>query len=432
MVKKNERILREQVRLAMRQLNVMLAASIFISLTLAVSVRKIAPVFNIAAWFAGVAAMAAIRMVVVQRFKKVEGEPFDAHYWQKVSLISSLFSGIVWASSAFAIFPSGDVPLISLFVLTVTSISVGMSVSHAALRFGPAAWIAPTMSAYAVRFFWDGGEYGYYMGFLLLLYAGAILLYAQKNNNAIVASISMQFENLELIEEIRNANKMKDQFVALISHDLRSPLFGIKGMLDIFREENAEYLLKGGENRTFDRLSESINGLIALMERLLEHARLKTGDIRPEMMNFNARVLVQELIARLSHMASVKNIVIKNELPDSTQVYADPDLYGQALHNLLSNAIKFSGRGGEITVSSAGESEIVVQDNGVGIEEKLLADLFNENVRTTTYGTDGEKGTGLGLPYSYNIMKAHGGELRVVSKKGEGTEFRAVLSQTSR
>lgn len=228
-------------------------------------------------------------------------------------------------------------------------------------------------------------------------------------------------------EQAESAARLKDQFVTLISHDLRSPLLSIKGMLDMAQTENHKGLREMDKNRTLERITRSTEGLINLIERLLEHSRLQSGSMKPEMRFINARSLVEEQIGNISHLAHVKNITIQNTLPDSMHLYADPDLYGEVIHNLLSNAIKFTRNGGNVDIFSTDETTVAVRDDGVGIDEKMLPDLFNIGVKTTTYGTDEERGSGLGLPYSHDIMKAHGGSLTAVPVKGAGTEFHVTL-----
>jgi len=228
-------------------------------------------------------------------------------------------------------------------------------------------------------------------------------------------------------EQTAASSRLKDQFVALISHDLRSPLVSIKGMLDIAKEESAEGLFEMSRNGMFERIAGSAEGLIVLIERLLDHSRLQTGEIKPDSRFVNVGSLVDARISRISHLASMKNVSINNYLPDAMNIYADPDLYGEVLHNVISNAIKFTPRGGHVTVLSPDDSTVIVRDNGIGIDERIFPDLFKDGVRTSTYGTEGEKGTGLGLPYSYNIMKAHGGDLMAKSALGQGTEIHIIL-----
>ena len=255
----------------------------------------------------------------------------------------------------------------------------------------------------------------------------------QKFGVTVVRDLSVQ-RNLEqrirrTTEKAEATARLKDQFVALISHDLRSPLLSIKGILDIARDADSDGLLEMRDNDMFDRVSKSADGLIALIGRLLDHSRLQTGEIKPVLRFFNVRSNVDERIGRIAHLATVKKISITNLLPESMNIYADPDLFGEVIHNLISNAIKFTPSGGEVTIFPGTGGAIVVRDTGIGIDEHILPDLFNIDIRTSTYGTDGESGTGLGMPYSYNIMKAHGGDLIAISTPDMGTEFHVVLPQ---
>ncbi|MBF0171705.1 MAG: response regulator, partial [Nitrospinae bacterium] len=107
----------------------------------------------------------------------------------------------------------------------------------------------------------------------------------------------------------------------------------------------------------------------------------------------------------------------------------DTTLFGEVLRNLLNNALKFCRPGDRITffVPPDDPAAIAVKDTGVGVDPAILPDLFRHEVRTSRRGTQGEAGTGLGLPYSADIMKAHGGDLTVASTPGAGTTFVARL-----
>ena len=298
---------------------------------------------------------------------------------------------------------------------------------------------APEFKAVAYEKVRSGNEDAY--DALITRKDGSLILIELKGRNidthgkrlrvAVIRDISEQKnaeKNLrEAKDKAERATRLKDQFIALISHDLRSPLLSIKGILDIAKDETPDGLLEMSKNHTFDRIAKSAEGLIVLTERLLDHSRLQTGDIKPEMMFINVWSLAEDRISRISHLASIKKITIRNFLPEAMHIYADPDLYGEVIHNVLSNAIKFTHQGGEITILSTDEPSVIVRDNGIGVDEKMLPDLFNIEVKTTSYGTDGEKGTGLGLPYSYNIMKTHGGNLMAMPTKGQGAEFHIIL-----
>jgi len=98
-------------------------------------------------------------------------------------------------------------------------------------------------------------------------------------------------------------------------------------------------------------------------------------------------------------------------------------LYGEVIQNLISNAIKFSLKSNIVSVYIDNASTLVVKDEGQGIPADMLTKLFNLEEKTSRQGTAGEEGTGFGLPLSYDIIKAHGGELRAYSVEGEGSSF---------
>jgi len=171
------------------------------------------------------------------------------------------------------------------------------------------------------------------------------------------------------------------------------------------------------------RTSES---LIALIDRLLDISMLQTGKIVPLRKIIKARDLADMRIANISHTADEKKVRIVNEVPVETRLFADPALFGEVIHNLLTNAIKFTSAGDVIILGAmhhGGTVTLSVKDTGAGIDSQLLPSLFKHEVKTSTLGTAGEKGSGLGLPYCGDILAAHGGTLWAESEKGRGAVF---------
>ena len=165
-----------------------------------------------------------------------------------------------------------------------------------------------------------------------------------------------------------------------------------------------------------------------IIEELLDMSRIHGGVIRPAFQFIDAHAVVAEASDAHAHMAWEKGVALVNRVPKGTRIYADSRLLGDVINNLLSNAIKFSS-GGEITIylPSDRKAAIAVKDAGTGIKREMLPDLFKEEVKTTGVGTSGEKGTGLGLPYSLELMKAQGGTLVVETEEGKGSVFYAQL-----
>ncbi len=240
----------------------------------------------------------------------------------------------------------------------------------------------------------------------------------------------LEWKNLTLEQakdEAEKATELKDKFVSLVVHDLKSPLTSITGFLQLIRDEadpsNTE------QKAMFDIILDSSNKMIETIDGLLDLSRLKAGHIIPNKEFIEARSLVKAVINRLAHLASEKGIELINDIPQETRLNADYELFFGVIQNLLSNAIKFCKRGDQITIFLPldSKSAVAVKDTGVGIQEELLPDLFKHHVKTSTHGTAAEKGTGMGLPFAHEIMKAHGGILTVQSEAGKGSVFCAEL-----
>lgn len=229
-------------------------------------------------------------------------------------------------------------------------------------------------------------------------------------------------------EQAESSTKLKDQFVSLVAHDLRAPFTSMMGLLRLFAERKP--CLEDAESqKVLDMVFKSGDRMLGMIDQLLKISRLQTGQITPQPRFFNGHTSVAFTINSISHNAAQKGIVIVNDVPADMRLYADQVLFDEVLLNLMTNAIKFCSRGDRVTVFTPPglKSAIAVRDTGKGIGGKNISDIFRHDVKTTTPGTDGELGTGLGLPYSYDIMKAHGGELTVESAPGKGSVFCAML-----
>ncbi|MBI5178838.1 MAG: PAS domain S-box protein [Nitrospinae bacterium] len=229
-------------------------------------------------------------------------------------------------------------------------------------------------------------------------------------------------------EEAEQATQIKDKFVSLVSHDLKGPLSAMLGFLRLVYDEHAAKMEMESRGM-FDTALDTGHKMVELIDELLNISKLKTGKLTLELRFVDARELAEKVISSLTPLAERKGVQIKNSLPPKSRIHADEVLFSQVLHNLVSNAIKFTGDGGliEVFIPRGQRSTVAVADSGVGISPKNLETLFNYEVKTSTRGTAGEMGTGLGLPLCYDIMRAHGGVLKADSDLGKGSVFYAVL-----
>ncbi|MBF0382542.1 MAG: PAS domain-containing protein [Magnetococcales bacterium] len=225
-------------------------------------------------------------------------------------------------------------------------------------------------------------------------------------------------------EEAEQANRLKDKFVALVAHDLRGPLGAIMGFLSILGSEK-DYHLSEKYEYFLKLMVDSSEKMLLIIDDILALSRLKTGMIVPNLCLINAYDVIENVLLLIEPLAANKKITITNEVPDDLRFYADIALFGVVIQNLLSNAVKFCRAGDRIAIVKGSKEGVVleVHDSGIGISKNRMLNLFRLEKKSSTIGTSGEFGTGYGLPFSLDIMKAHGGNLTVESTIGEGSNF---------
>ena len=230
---------------------------------------------------------------------------------------------------------------------------------------------------------------------------------------------------LDSEKKLRELNATKDKFFSIIAHDLKSPIGNIKTFLDIILDNRAN-----NNQENFDlyikMLKENISATYSMLENLLSWARSQQGIIPYLPENIVYKSLTDETIALLTLVANKKQIQLINNIPENLMVYCDKNMIVTVILNLISNAIKFSFANTTVTVSAYIESGFIrtnITDQGVGIKTDDLSNVFDKNKYYSTYGTDYEKGHGLGLTLCTEFIEKHGGTLNVTSEYGKGSTF---------
>jgi len=228
-------------------------------------------------------------------------------------------------------------------------------------------------------------------------------------------------------EQLRAADQLKDEFVALISHDLRTPLTSIMGYLELTMDDTELTDEQRGYLEVVERNSQR---LFHLVNDLLFVARLEAGQLDLEPADLDLAAIVRQFVEEVRPRARAKGIELRCNAADVATVSADKGRVFQLLDNLVSNAIKFTPEGGKIHVCVTRRSESVrieITDTGIGIALEEQGQLFQRFFRATTARDEQIPGTGLGLYIARAIVEAHGGEIAVESKPGEWTTFRIEL-----
>jgi PAS domain S-box-containing protein len=224
---------------------------------------------------------------------------------------------------------------------------------------------------------------------------------------------------------LRELNATKDKFFSIIAHDLKGPFNSIMGFSNMLERQIQEKDYDGIEKYA-SIIRHSSQRAMDLLLNLLEWSRSQTGrmEFTPEYIDIVA--ITKEVSELLFDSAQEKSITIYTELPHIAIAFADKAMISTILRNLISNAIKFTNTGGEIVISVGQKTEdltVSISDNGVGINEEAIEKLFRIDKSQSTYGTQNEKGTGLGLILCKEFVEKHGGKIWVESQVANGSTF---------
>jgi signal transduction histidine kinase len=251
----------------------------------------------------------------------------------------------------------------------------------------------------------------------------------QKKNNELT---SMNEQLKESKRELNTINKTKDRFFSIVAHDLKGPLNSLKGyshLISTFGDKlpKEEIIsMAADQERTLDNLYK-------FLEDLLSWSRIQMKAVALEPQNIELKVVTDKMCTILTPQIDEKEIDTKYINVEGKQVFADENAVFTIMRNLVSNAIKFTPREGKIRINAetekneegneTGFTKISVIDTGVGMPKEVSQKLFKLDNKYSTKGTEGEKGTGLGLIICKEFVEQNGGEMGVESTEGEGTTF---------
>ncbi|MCB1193052.1 MAG: hybrid sensor histidine kinase/response regulator [Leptospiraceae bacterium] len=226
-------------------------------------------------------------------------------------------------------------------------------------------------------------------------------------------------------QELDLANKTKDKFFSILSHDLSNIFGSFNNLMEIWK-----FYKRGAPEESFVKILVNVENSAKmgydLLVNLLEWSRIQTGKIDFKPKKLKLKEIVEGSFKLLGNNAGTKNITLSLNIPEIATIYADPNMLGIIIRNLVSNAIKFTPSGGKVEVISEekdGFTEISVADNGVGISQENIAKLFRIDSQHKTNGTNKERGTGLGLILCKEFIDKHNGEIWVHSLPGKGSQF---------
>ena len=231
------------------------------------------------------------------------------------------------------------------------------------------------------------------------------------------------------IKELEELNTHKESVLAILSHDLRSPLSAIVGTAK-YLKENFHKMKPDAVQEMLDSLYKSSIDELEMLDYLVEWARIKYASEVFFPKKINLTDYISKVFETLNDTASINTINLHHEIDENTFVFADAKMLISIIQNIVSNAIKHTEKGGKITISAKSNADkIIVQikDTGVGMSKKIIEKLFTPQMKALSETRKKNKGAGIGLLLVKGFLEKNGGEIWVESIEGKGSSFYFTL-----
>ena len=231
---------------------------------------------------------------------------------------------------------------------------------------------------------------------------------------------------LNKTEELQHTIAGRDKLYSVIAHDLRSPMGSIKMVLNMMILNLPVEKIGSEMYELLTMANQTTEDVFSLLDNLLKWTKSQIGNLNVVYQDIDVVEVVDSVIDVFNIVAGLKKITIREEKTEKLPVSADIDMLKTVIRNLLSNAIKFSNENSEVVVKMEEQGDmavISVKDNGCGIDEEGQKKLLHTDTHFSTFGTNNEEGSGLGLLLCQDFVVKNGGKLWFTSKKGEGSTF---------
>lgn len=238
---------------------------------------------------------------------------------------------------------------------------------------------------------------------------------------------------LEQTRELIFANATKDKFLKIIAHDLKNPFHSIMGFAELLEKKSKEYS-KEKIQEVVSIISGNVKDSYLLLENLADWSREQRGKLYSTPTDVQLVGALNDVLEIYERHMQKKEQSVSINIPDDTMIYVDEHMFQTVLRNLISNAIKFSEKKGKINITSKvvnNQVELVIADNGIGIPDEIKGYLGEFETNPANYGTDNEKGTGLGLVLCKSFLEKMDGSISIKSQRGVGTTVKINIPKAA-
>lgn len=231
------------------------------------------------------------------------------------------------------------------------------------------------------------------------------------------------------VRELEDLNTHKESVLAILSHDLRSPLSAIIGIVE-YLKEYSQTMKPDDVQEMLDMLYKSSTDELEMLDYLVEWARIKYASDVFSPTKIKLIEYINKVFENLNESASINAINLNHDIEPDTSVFADGKMLISIIQNIVSNAIKHTEKGGSVTIAAKSKNDkiiVQVKDTGVGMSKEIMKNLFSPQLKFLSESRKQNKGAGIGLLLVKGLLEKIGGEIWVESIEGEGSSFYFTL-----
>jgi signal transduction histidine kinase/AmiR/NasT family two-component response regulator len=421
-------------------------------------------------WAIYMCLVAVVRFFIYRIFCRIDEQKRGA-VWGWLAIIMAGITGLGWGGSSILFFPLLTFDMKLVLMLVIVAYSAGALTTIFSVPIALYAIILPSVTPLIYLIYSEGNKISFSIGSMLLFFLGFVVAAAARLRRLLVVSLKLRFENEELVgylkkekekseklnasllleieerkksaeklevarKEAEQANMAKTQFLANMSHDIRTPMNVIIGMTRLILDTR----LTNEQQKFLENIKVSSDGLLGLLNDILDFSKIEAGQLLIANNDFNFWKMLENLQSILKHNATEKGLELNfpknlDELP--VYVYGDELRLRQILLNLIGNAIKFTHQGSvtiEVETENRANEDIffhfVVHDTGIGIPEEKQKEIFAGFSQADSSITREFGGSGLGLTICKQLIEMMGGEIWIESEEGRGSSFHFSLTFT--
>jgi signal transduction histidine kinase len=426
-----------------RNIPTAVTVNIVISALLCLALRETVSPERLGGWLCAIYLIAAVRYLLWRGFAASTLTGANTPFWRRMAFLGSGVNGLVWGTGGIVLY-AAHAPA-SQFLLLVTQFGMGAGAAYASAPAFAAvmAYILPSVLLTSIPFFLEGDPVHVTLGAMLFVFVAAATHFTYGISRTIARAIALRFENLDLIEELRDqtqaaeqartaaeeANVAKSRFLAAAGHDLRQPLHALGFFVDALQEQS----LPADGRSVVANIRRSVDAMEDLFNSLLDVSRLDAGIVRPRVATIPLAPLMERVYSEYESAARQKTLAL-SFVRNSLFVRSDPVLLERIMRNLVANAVRYTDRGRVVLGArrAAGSVRIEVWDSGRGIPKDKYREIFQEFRQLENPERDRRKGLGLGLAIVERLVKLLGHTLELRSQLGKGSVFAVTVARGRR